>query len=118
MSKLFRLYFKLAEENGLSYPSGRAFYMLGRHWNGGLGRYGLGNVSYYGRKLPRSINQRRIAALKSIQDDTAKRWEYHFYNDGSPKGLKYSIGDWNYQRSTSRLDTKQNRPISSLIGSK
>lgn len=109
-SKLFETYRKLAEEVGLAYPEGRALYMLSRHWNGGLGRYGLGfsYPGYWPKKLPRSRRARQIAALQSIKDTTAERWAVHYYNDGSPKGIKYTNKRWNEYKSTTRYDTKQN----------
>jgi hypothetical protein len=109
---LLETYLDLARANGLSYPTGRAFYMSGRHWNGGLGRYGLSfEIGGFGpKKLPKSLKGRRVAALKTIREDTAERWQRHAYNGGSPKGLKYTEVEWNRYRQTTRYDTKQNNP--------
>jgi hypothetical protein len=110
-SKWMQVYLKLATKNKMSFPFGRAFYMLGRHWNGCLSRYGLSSagISYFPQSkfVGKSLRYRRIAALKSIREETAKRWESHYFSDGSPKGIRYTNRDWNFVKSTLRYDSKK-----------
>jgi hypothetical protein len=92
-SKWFYTYLTLALQENLSHPLGRAAYMVNRHYNGGIGRYFLSSLHYH-QDETEVLMPRRIAALRTIKDDTAKRWERHFRNGGSFKAIKYTQAQW------------------------
>lgn len=99
---LMRTYYRIATSEGLTYPVGRAAYMVSRHINGGLARYGLSQQ--FGKMPPSTLRRYRLRAMERIQESTAQRWENHFNDGGSLKALKYSRGEWAAVRSLKDLE--------------
>jgi hypothetical protein len=99
--KLMLVYYNLAIEAGLQNCSGRAAYMVNRHYNGDLRRLGL---TFEEAPSARQLRRARIKALKSIRPRTAQTWLEHWENGGSLKALKYDQEQWNRYRRELRAD--------------
>jgi hypothetical protein len=95
--KHFDFFLKLAKKMKLSEPEGRALYMVNRSRNGDCT-----NPYFYLHHS--SHNMRHISKadflsewkdrLRSIREDTAKRWLKHWHSGGSLRMISLSQDQW------------------------
>lgn len=103
---------KLAEERGLSYPLGRAYYAVNRTYNGGLGRYFEPSYFDPNNGLPADFDVRlnaQITCMRTMRADTAERWINHVRKGGSLKSMSRTAREESERRRTEHLRHVQRR---------
>lgn len=87
---LFDKFYKLAKNAGLSFPVGRAWYLVGRHYN--TGRY-----------------HDDLKVMSSMKEETARCWQRHYMEGGSAKCLKRTIIQEKKLRAKKRKEQREAR---------
>ncbi len=89
---LFQKFYLMAREAKLSFPSGRAWYLVGRHYNAG---------AYRGEPLD---------IMSRMKEETARRWNKHYGKGGSAKCLGRTQEEESKRRKEYYINWKKSLP--------